>query len=52
MKENDMKLIPEWCECKDPKEGNAVYADDNTCKCGINKHHWHCTVCGKVIQVG
>ena len=41
-----------WCE--DDKHGfdDSVYMPDNTCQCGIEKHHYHCGVCGGVTQIG
>jgi hypothetical protein len=49
----DFKLKPRWCSCK-PKEPveETIFKDDGECKCGINKHHYHCVKCGKVNQIG
>lgn len=48
-----MKLAASWCEDSD-KHGfeNSVYMPDKFCECGIDKHHYHCSVCGKVTQIG
>ena len=49
-----MKLISKWCECghHDKMENIPTYFEDGKCDCGINKHHYHCTECGKVVQIG
>ena len=48
-----MKLTPKWCECKSPNEdGDVIYASDNQCICGVGKHHYHCSTCGGIEQVG
>ena len=56
--ENDI-----WCEgnCKTHPEHSAIFLDDGnqyvyedkegqTYIC--NKHHWQCTGCNKIVQVG
>jgi hypothetical protein len=40
----------EWCHCGNPVNGGMV--PDNSCNCGVNKHHVHCLNCGKLVQVG
>jgi len=44
----------EWCECEDSKKcfENATYKDNFICDCGIDKHHYHGSVCGKIVQIG
>jgi|19_taG_2_1085344.scaffolds.fasta_scaffold52449_2 hypothetical protein len=52
-----------WCEgdCKTHPENNAIFLDDgnkhayedkegNTYIC--SKHHWQCSACNKIVQVG
>jgi hypothetical protein len=34
------------------KENRPIFKDDGDCYCGIIKHHYHCTKCGFVTQVG
>lgn len=41
----------DWCECENIDE-NPKYYDDNSHRGCERKHHWHCSVCGKVSQVG
>lgn len=41
---NDM-----WCECEVPGEG-IYHADGESDLC--EKHHWTCSKCGKITQVG
>ena len=43
-------LKPDWCQCENPEF--LVYADDNACPCGLDKHHVHCKKCGSIMQVG
>ena len=47
-----MKLTPKWCECKSSNEGDVIYASDNQCICGVGKHHYHCSGCGAIEQIG
>ena len=48
-----MKLEASWCEnVKEHGFENSFYMPDNTCQCGIEKHHYHCGKCGKVTQIG
>jgi hypothetical protein len=35
-----------WCRCKNP--GEQIYHPDS----GNQKHHWTCSICGKVTQIG
>jgi hypothetical protein len=46
-----MPLKPEWCKHEDPPCELRKYAPDNTCPCGVRKHHYH-GMCGGIIQVG
>jgi len=44
-----------WCECDngEPKIGeNDLFADDGTCNCGMQKHHYHCRTCLGLTQIG
>lgn len=48
-------LVAQWgdasCEnCCSMK--HTIFKDNGQCSCGINKHHYHCGICGKVCQVG
>lgn len=43
-----------WCRCSDNGNGVYYHADNpkptgNWCVC---KHHWHCSRCGKITQIG
>jgi hypothetical protein len=40
-----------WCNWKDSSVP-VDFRDDNECDCGVEKHHYHCTVCGGVWQIG
>lgn len=41
-----------WCQCGGSgPEGPVFYADDEHVGC-IQKHHYHCSRCGKIEQVG
>lgn len=42
-------LRPNWCKCKNSTF--LCYPEDNSCVCGIAKHHVHC-ICGGVEQIG
>jgi hypothetical protein len=44
-------LSAEWCKCGGTFN-NAILRDGDNCSCGIKKHHWHCSTCGRVLQVG
>lgn len=39
-----------WCQCED-KTRVKLFCDGE-CKCPIHKHHYHCTTCGNVVQIG
>ena len=45
-----------WCECVESEKEkcfeNASYRNDNECECGIAKHHYHGSICKKVVQIG
>lgn len=43
------QLTADWCKCG--KSTFLCYPEDGACKCGMHKHHVHCT-CGGVSQVG
>ena len=61
-------LVAEWCDNTDEcdeirtvelpggetyeRHPETIYLPDGTCRCGIRKHHYHCEVHGKVIQIG
>jgi hypothetical protein len=47
----------DWCQCGDKQEV-GMFCDDTTSvrqhrniHC-VNKHHWHCANCDKLVQVG
>ena len=49
------KLVADWTDPEDKSHNhmvNCVFANDNECICGVNKHHYHCPVCGRISQVG
>lgn len=39
-----------WCECSKPELGS--FAENGQCKCGVEKHHYHCAKCSKIFQIG
>ena len=41
-----------WCECDKSITLQWYYKEDNSCQCGITKHHYHCPLCGGVTQIG
>ncbi len=42
-----------WCTCTNRDSDNIIFADDNQCTtCEIQKHHYHCAVCGGLVQIG
>jgi len=47
-----MKLKPSWCEDEKHSLEGSIYCPDNSCRCGVDKHHYHCTDCGGISQVG
>lgn len=42
-----------WCECEDEQEAmlNAYYLEDGEHD-ELEKHHWRCGCCDKVLQIG
>lgn len=47
-------LVAQWDkddELHNPKH-DWIFKDDGECTCGVNKHHYHCAVDGKITQVG
>lgn len=40
-----------WCHCGHDGS-DPIFKADGACGCGINKHHCHCSNCGKVQQIG
>lgn len=52
-----MEDLVTWCRCK--QEHDAIFVDDGRCAvmvnskpCPATKHHWHCTDCHGVTQIG
>lgn len=50
------RLSSKWgddkkCEGCRTMEG-SIFFDDGMCRCKIGKHHYHCGVCGRLIQIG
>lgn len=42
-----------WCECPEGKGfDNAYYVPDNTPHAMIAKHHWVCSECRGIVQIG
>jgi len=39
-----------WCSCGNPSE-ETTYVDDHESPV-VDKHHWVCNDCGKVVQIG
>ena len=39
-----------WCSCGNPS-GDVYFHDDGECP-DCRKHHYHCSDCGKIVQVG
>jgi hypothetical protein len=57
LKEQDIQELkdshkPEWCTCDNPDFADEGMIPDNSCVCGIGKHHVHCKNCGCIVQVG
>jgi hypothetical protein len=56
VKHEPLQLVQAWCDCDREEEGLdwpcAIYMPDGACTCGCVKHHYHCSVCGKLEQVG
>jgi hypothetical protein len=45
-------MTQDWCKCEDSEPG--AFCDDGQHRnihC-VGKHHWHCGVCEKLVQVG
>lgn len=40
-----------WCSCNN-SQVSVGFCDDYECDCGIEKHHYHCTACGGLYQIG
>ena len=40
-----------WCTCKKPSD-DIYFMDDGECDCGIEKHHYHCSICDGITQIG
>ena len=32
--------------------GKVMFFGDGVCECGVRKHHYHCAVCRRIVQVG
>lgn len=46
-------LIKRWCECNvEPPIEEWIFKEDEECKCGVKRHHYHCGVCGGITQTG
>ena len=43
----------EWCECSlgDWNYGDAVFHENGECGV-VYKHHWHCSRCKKLTEIG
>lgn len=41
----------DWCECEGLDE-NPTFYENNKHKNCVEKHHYHCSTCGKISQVG
>jgi len=39
-----------WCKCD--VNDNAIFFDDDKCSCGCKRHHYHCSKCGGITQIG
>lgn len=42
----------EWCECGSVVGYKSQYVGDRMCRCGVDKHHYHCLDCKKIVQIG
>jgi len=40
-----------WCECEDDQDPDWYYVDDNVHP-QVKKHHWRCSKCHKITQIG
>jgi len=53
LKESLPNFKAKWCKCKDGNfEDEIRYMDDDSCFCGVKKHHTHRIKCGHITQVG
>ena len=45
--------MTDWCECEEETD-DCLFHDDGVAPESMcpGKHHWHCGLCGKLIQVG
>lgn len=41
-----------WCQCRHGQTDTPVFFEDNSCTCGVGKHHYHCKWCGGITQTG
>lgn len=44
-----------WCDCQDKQaawDAPSAYMPDNMCPCGVGKHHYHCSICHGILQIG
>lgn len=48
---SDRTLRDEWCECEHGFD-DPIYMPDDCCPCGEDKHHYHCSTCKGISQVG
>jgi hypothetical protein len=48
---DDRVLRVGWCTCQG-ESSDPIFMPDNTCPCGVDKHHYHCPVCKRITQVG
>jgi len=44
-----LEVTDMWCECEEP--GEAIFHPDGESDF-CRKHHWTCSKCGKITQVG
>jgi len=49
-KEAKLEMDKLWCKCKGQDNG-AYYVPDNVHP-ECDKHHWRCTKCKKIVQIG
>ena len=60
---DDPKVVKkdQWCKCfeddhlRSRKTNGLItedFSDDGQCSCGVNKHHYHCSHCGLITQIG
>lgn len=48
---NRSRMSSEWCECVDSSD-DVFYMPDFSCRCGVDKHHFHCESCLRITQIG